>query len=114
KGLLKATKVLGARYGRLNIQFDEPFSLGDTLREAGAMAAWNEEENWVVPADEAQRRHATTRLAHRIVYGINRATAVTPTALAAAALLATGRRGITRRELLDQARFLLAHARSGG
>src|SRR5581483_97974 len=67
-----------------------------------------------VPADEAQRRHATTRLAHRIVYGINRATAVTPTALAAAALLATGRRGITRRELLDQARFLLAHARSGG
>src|SRR5439155_11035019 len=89
KGLLKATKVLGARYGRLNIQFDEPFSLGDTLREAGAMVAWNEEENWIVPAplDSPQRRHATLRLAHRIVYGINRETAVTPTALAAAALL---------------------------
>src|SRR5258708_35252894 len=78
------------------------------------MVAWNEEERWVVPADEGRRRHATLRLAHRVVYGINRATAVTPTALAASALLATGRRGITRRELLDQARFLLAHARSGG
>jgi glycerol-3-phosphate O-acyltransferase len=114
KGLLKATKVLGARYGRLNIQFDDPLPLGHTLREYGAMAAWDEDENVVVAAEEGAWRAATARVAHRIVYGINRVTAVTPTALAACALLATGRRGIVRRELLAQAEFLIERARGGG
>jgi glycerol-3-phosphate O-acyltransferase len=114
KGLLKATKVLGARYGRLNIQFDDPMPFGDTLREYGAMAAWDEGENVVVAAEESAYRAATLRLAHRIVWGINRVTAVTPTALTACALLATGRRGIVRRELLAQAEFLMERARVGG
>ena len=114
KGLLKATRVLRGNYGRLNIQFDEPFPLGATLRDAGAMVAWDEDQNVVVPADETLWRHATQRLAHRIVYGINRVTAVTPTALAAAALLATGRRGITRKELLEQAQFLMRWAQRVG
>jgi glycerol-3-phosphate O-acyltransferase len=114
KGLLKATRVLGAQYGRLNIQFDDPLPLGETLREYGAMAAWDEGENLVVPAEEAQWKAATTRLAHRIVYGINRVTAVTPTALTAAALLSTGKRGIVRRELLVQAKFLMERAHAVG
>ncbi|MDB4969819.1 MAG: Glycerol-3-phosphate acyltransferase [Myxococcales bacterium] len=114
KGLLKATRVLGARYGRLNIQFDDPLPLGPTLREYGAMAAWDEGENLVVPAEEEQWKAATMRLAHRVVYGINRVTAVTPTALTAAALLATGRRGIVRRELLAQAKFLMERAQAVG
>ena len=114
KGLIKATRVLGAQYGRLNIQFDDPLPLGHTLREYGAMAAWDEDENVVVPAEEQAWKQATQRLAHRIVYGINRVTAVTPTALTACALLATGRRGIVRRELLRQAGFLMERARAGG
>jgi glycerol-3-phosphate O-acyltransferase len=114
KGLLKATRVLGAQYGRLNIQFDDPLPLGPTLREYGALAAWDEGENLVVPAEEEHRRNATQRLAHRIVYGINRVTAVTPTALASCALLATGRRGIVRRDLLSQAKFLMERARATG
>src|SRR5262249_8422674 len=114
KGLLKATRVLGAQYGRLNIQFDDPLPLGDALREFGAIAAWDEESNVVVPAEEAQWKQATLRLAHRIVYGIDRVTAVTPTALAASALLATGKRGIVRRDLLAQARFLMDRARANG
>ncbi len=82
------------------------------MREYGALAAWDEEANVVVAAEEAQWKQATLRLAHRIVYGIDRVTAVTPTALAACALLATGRRGIVRRELLTQARFLMERARA--
>ncbi len=113
-GLLKATRVLGAQYGRLNIQFDDPLPLGEALREYGAIAAWDEETNVVVAAEEAQWKQATQRLAHRIVYGINRVTAVTPTALAACALLATGKRGIVRRDLLAQARFLIERARANG
>jgi glycerol-3-phosphate O-acyltransferase len=114
KGLLKATRVLGAQYGRLNIQFDDPLPLGETLREYGAMAAWDEEANVVVAAEEAQWKQATQRLAYRIVYGIDRVTAVTPTALTASALLATGKRGIMRKELLAQAEFLMARARANG
>jgi glycerol-3-phosphate O-acyltransferase len=114
RGLLSATRVLGESYGRLNIQFDEPVPLGAALREAGAFVAWDEEENVVVPADEGARRAATLRLAHRIVYGVNRCTALTPTALCASALLASGRRGIARRLLLDQTAFLLERARAVG
>ncbi|HEX9101657.1 MAG TPA: 1-acyl-sn-glycerol-3-phosphate acyltransferase, partial [Polyangia bacterium] len=65
KGLLKATRVLGAQYGRLNIQFDDPLPLGHTLREYGAMAAWDEGQNVVVPAEEWAWKAATARLAHR-------------------------------------------------
>jgi len=113
-GLLRATRVLRSNYGRLNIQFDEPFPLGATLRDDGAMVAWDEDENAVVAADEHARRLATQRLAHRIVFGINRATAVTPTALVAAALLGSGRPGVTRKELLENARFLMQRARAAG
>jgi glycerol-3-phosphate O-acyltransferase len=111
-GLLKATRVLWGEYGRLNIQFDEPFELGSALRSYGAMVAWD--DDMAIPASEEQRRHATQRLAHRIVYGINRVTAVTPTALAAAALLGSGRRGIARKTLLSSARFLMERARAVG
>lgn len=114
KGLLRATRVLKGNYGRLNIQFDEPFLLGSALREAGAMVAWDENQDVVVPAEEAATRLATVRLAHRIVYGINRVTAVTPTSLTAAALLCSGRRGQTRKQLLDEARFLVGRARAVG
>src|SRR5260370_25627144 len=78
------------------------------------MAAWAEAETLVMPAEEPQWKAATTRLAHRIVYGVNRVTAVTPTALTACALLATGKRGIVRKNLLGQAQFLMDRARIVG
>jgi glycerol-3-phosphate O-acyltransferase len=114
RGLLRATRVLRGNYGRLNIQFDEPFELGTQLRDDGALVAWDEEENVVVPSDGEARRRATERLAHRVVWGINHCTAVTPTALTAAALLASGRRGVARHELLEGASFLLGRARAAG
>jgi glycerol-3-phosphate O-acyltransferase len=113
-GLLKATRVLWGDYGRLNIQFDEPFELGPALRDYGAMVAWDEPAGVAIAADEEQRRAAVTRLAHRIVYGINHVTAVTPTALAAAALLGMGRRGIARKSLIAKAEFLIERARAAG
>jgi glycerol-3-phosphate O-acyltransferase len=114
RGLLKATKVLRGQYGRLNIQFDEPFPLVGALREYGALVAWDEDDNSIVPADEEARRLATLRLGHRIVYGINRVTAVTPTALTAATLLGSGKRGTSRRELVEHATFLMSIATAAG
>src|SRR5262249_55366447 len=90
-GLLGARKVLTRRYGRVDIQFDEPFDLIDALGE--------------VP-DDAALRAAVRRVSHRIMYGITRVTAVSPSALWAAALLAPGTRAVSR-EAADQAMALL-------
>ncbi|HEY3352783.1 MAG TPA: 1-acyl-sn-glycerol-3-phosphate acyltransferase [Polyangia bacterium] len=102
--LLRAGRVLGARYGRLDIEFEEPFDLAAALAEAGATPG----------ADEEARRTAVRRVAHRVVYGISRVTAVTPTALVAAALLASGRRGVTRDDLVATCGLLALRARRRG
>jgi glycerol-3-phosphate O-acyltransferase len=102
--LLRAGRVLGARYGRLDIEIDEPFELLPAVRAAGA------EEG----CDEATLKTAVRRVAHRIVYRISRVTAITPTALVAAALLASGRRGVTREDLIATCGLLAARARHYG
>jgi glycerol-3-phosphate O-acyltransferase len=112
RGLVGASRVLLGDYGRLNIQFDEPIAVGPALAELGALVAWD--ENQIVPAGEDARRAAVQRLGFRIVHGINRVTALTPTALMASVLLSSGRRTVARAMLIDGARFLLSRARAGG
>jgi glycerol-3-phosphate O-acyltransferase len=93
RGLLKTTRVLRGRYGRLNIQFGEILSLHD-IRQNGDPTADG-------PAlTPAKRRAVVTRLAHRVMAEINRATAVTPGAVVAAALLNHRRRGLSHGELV--------------
>jgi glycerol-3-phosphate O-acyltransferase len=93
RGLLKTTGVLRSRYGRLNIQFGEILSLHD-IRQNGDP---NAEPAALTPA---KRRAVVTRLAHRVMAEINRATAVTPGAVVAAALLNHRRRGLSHGELV--------------
>lgn len=114
RGLLGATGVLLSKYGQINIQFDEPIPLGPALREAGAIVSWDSDDSAVVAGDEGARRLATQRIGHRIVYGINRVTALTPPALVAAALLSPGKRGVERQELLRNAAFLFDEVRRQG
>jgi glycerol-3-phosphate O-acyltransferase len=102
--LLRAGRVLGARYGRLDIEFDDPFDLGAALVQAGAQSGSGPEV----------RRAAVRRIAYRIMCGIGRVTPVTPTALVAAALLARGRREVTREELLAACGLLAQRARLHG
>ncbi len=66
------------------------------------------------PADDAARAGECAKMAYRIVYGINRVTAVTPTSLAASALTASGKHGVTREALLDAARWCGARPRAAG
>ena len=114
RGLLGATGVLLSKYGQINIQFDEPIPLGPALRETGAIVSWETDDSVVVPAEESQRRLAVQRLSHRVVYGINRVTALTPPALVAASLLSPGKRGVERSELLRNAAFLFDEVRRAG
>ncbi|MBI5479786.1 MAG: 1-acyl-sn-glycerol-3-phosphate acyltransferase [Deltaproteobacteria bacterium] len=102
--LLRAGRVLGARYGRLDIEIDDPFELLSAIRAAGAAPG----------CDEETLKTAVRRVAHRIVYRISRVTAITPTSLVAAALLASGRRGITREDLIATCGLLAKRARHHG
>ena len=114
-GLLRARKVLGRRYGRLTVQFEEPISLrafaaerdSEQLRPAGvgdetaeARARGN------LAASGAARRSLVQALARRIAYGINRATTVTPAGLLATALLAHVRRGLGAEEVARRVELL--------
>jgi glycerol-3-phosphate O-acyltransferase len=102
--LLRAGSVLGARYGRLDIEIDEPFELLPAVRAAGATPG----------CDEETLKTAVRRVAHRIVYRIGRVTAITPTALVCASLLASGRRGVTREDLIATCGLLANRARNYG
>lgn len=102
--LLKARRVLRSRYGRIDMQVGELFSVADALAEAGAPRG----------ADESARRQAVRRLGHRVIYNMARATAVTPSALVASAALAGGGRALPRRELDRRIRWLADVARDAG
>ncbi|MDQ3031557.1 MAG: 1-acyl-sn-glycerol-3-phosphate acyltransferase [Myxococcota bacterium] len=116
-GLFAANKVLRSKYGRLYLQFGELMSFRGIVDEATALAGKNDRARGAAVDGEAsassqsfsppQRRALVQRIAHRVTYEINRATVVTPAALAASTLLANRRRGITHDHLLRQAQALL-------
>jgi glycerol-3-phosphate O-acyltransferase len=98
RGLLKTTNVLKGRYGRVNIQFGDILTLRDVRPNGnGATGTIEDMQKTMTPA---KRRSLVTRLAHRVMSEINRATAVTPGAVVAMALLNHPRPGMSDGELL--------------
>lgn len=104
--LLKIGGVLREKYGRANVEFGQILSL-DEMREAVGIANGAE-------VSPAKRRALVTRLAHRIMSEINRATLVTPGSLVATALLTHSRRGLPHAELVAQCARLTALVRRLG
>ncbi len=100
--LLKAPRVLTSRYGRLYVQFAEPISVDDYLDQYAIDRA---------RLDTPQMDALIARLGHRIIYDINRVSAVTPTALAATVLLNNTARHVDRQRLCQEAGFLLRFLR---
>ncbi len=96
--LLKTTRVLWSRYGRLYVNFGEPISCRAMLDEAGVAD---------LPSSDPRHIHFVQRLAYRVLQGINRVTVVTPSALVAAALLTHPKRGIRRSLLLARVGYFL-------
>lgn len=105
KGLLRTTRVLRSRYGRITLELGEISSL-DQLRAELGLA----DEGELSPA---QRRALVTRLGNRTMDEINRVTAVTPGALTALALLSHPRRGVAHEELVERARRFLVVLHEG-
>jgi glycerol-3-phosphate O-acyltransferase len=128
RGLLRARKVLGRRYGRLTVQFEEPISLrafaaqrlGDRARSltldevmppldapAGSGVAGDGGAGERGPeAARTSKRELVQALANRVAYGINRAITMTPVGLVAASLLAHVRRGLPAEEVARRVELL--------
>jgi glycerol-3-phosphate O-acyltransferase len=87
-----------SRYGRVYVDFDEPISLRVFAASRGFDIGGSEEAS----------KSLVTQLGHRIVYGINRVTRVTPTSIAALLLLARTRRGMAESDLYVRAEKWLA------
>jgi glycerol-3-phosphate O-acyltransferase len=97
RGLVAAAESALGRYGRLNVQF------GELLTVEGVMAELGESSGKMTPA---RRRALVARLAYRVMNEINRVTAITPSAIVAAALLTHGRRGISHADLIAACELL--------
>jgi glycerol-3-phosphate O-acyltransferase len=104
-GLFRAAESAHGRYGKLNVQFGELLTLDGVQKELGEAKR---------PETPAKRRALVTRLAYRVMNEINRVTAVTPSALVAAALLTHGKRGIPHGELVARCERLATILRGKG
>jgi len=102
--VLKASRVLTSRFGRLNFQVHPPYDLREALAELGATKE----------SDEQTRGAAINQLAFRVVREISQLSLVTPTALVSTALLVTGRRTVDRRIVDRISQWLLERLRSNG
>lgn len=99
--LLKTTRVLAHKYGRMRIQFADSLSIRALLEAEGAL------DRGAAPA---QVERAAKVIGYHIAAGINRAAVLTPTALLAAVLLTKVHRGIERDDLMLRVGYLLDSA----
>lgn len=104
--LLNSTKILRSRYGRLYIQFGDVLKFDDIVQDIVGIDAETGEPNRTVTPP--QRRALVQRVAYQITHEINRVTVATPAALVATALLTNRHRGIVEKDLVEQARTILA------
>ncbi len=99
--LLSTANVLRSRYGRVYVDFAEPLSLRTFAASRGV------DLDDAASEDKGERRTLVTQLGHRIIYGINEVTRVTPTSVAALLLLARHRRGLAEVDFHERADRLL-------
>lgn len=111
-GLLRSSRVLRSRYGRLYVQFGEVFDMRELLEEAAQLRDDPEGDLWKLKPKE--RRALIQRIAHRVTYEINRVTIVTPAALIATALMSHRKPGMSQTELAGRAGELLLALRRVG
>jgi glycerol-3-phosphate O-acyltransferase len=99
RGLFKARKILGRRWGSATIRFDEPISV--------AAAIGDTRERLVAEGSDDARRDFVAGLGNRIVERINACTDANATSVAAAVFLGAARQGLLRHELTARVQELV-------
>jgi glycerol-3-phosphate O-acyltransferase len=99
-GLLRSTKVLRSRYGRVHVQFAEPISVKEAAARRGLPQAMggDHEEAW---------HREIERLGYRVLNHVAMVASVTPTSVVATALLGHSGRGLAEGLLLKRARGIV-------
>lgn len=96
--LLKATKTINKRYGRVSIQFSEPFSI----------AKYFEERPLPLLEDQStDLRQAVEALGSHLTYHINRVSVVTSASVVALAALNYPSKGIPHDHMIEYTGFLM-------
>jgi glycerol-3-phosphate O-acyltransferase len=96
--LTSGPKVLRSRYGRVYVDFDEPISVREFASSRGI-----DVDQIAREGAERDKKQLTTQLGHRVVYGINHVTRVTPTSVVALILLSRTQLGLAQSALFDSA-----------
>lgn len=101
--LIKLLELLRFRFGALYVRVGEPLSLTAALAERGLQAS---------AVDSPARRSLIREVAYDIIYRINEITTATPSCVVSTALLASGRRGVTQKKLIDAVELALDYLKS--
>ncbi|MEL6546422.1 MAG: 1-acyl-sn-glycerol-3-phosphate acyltransferase, partial [Myxococcota bacterium] len=100
RGLLKTTSVLRSRYGRVHLQFGQPFALSELADEF-------ELPQDTSPEHDEKARALVEKLGFRINHDIARISTVSPTAAIATAILSHRGRGVAQSRLLRRAMAMI-------
>ncbi len=103
--LLKTGKILKKKYGRVYIQFGEAVSVRSFLATRSIK---------YTTLQPPEKKAVALTLAGQVAWEINKVTTVTPSALAATALLTHEKRGISSEELMDRVLLQLPMLRQAG
>jgi glycerol-3-phosphate O-acyltransferase len=96
--ILKATRVLASKYGRIYMRFAEPISAREFIRR------WGTDDDQGVRRLDAKN---IKRFGYTLVHGMNDASIVSPSSLVATVLLAHPRDAISRSQLVMRVGYLL-------
>ncbi len=103
RDLLGSAGVLKKKLGCVYVTFDEPISFLDFLKERGVVSC---------DIDEDNKKDIVKALAHRIVFGMNHCSMITPTSLIAIALLGSNRRTLSHFQLLWHIKKIIRYIKS--
>lgn len=112
KQLVKARKLLRARYGRIYVRFGEPLLLSEALSEAGLPSGPSGSGDRPLRSKDANA--LCTHIADKTLHSINRHTVVTAQGLVAAALLSSPAQGLSLKALGERVDIYLNYLLSQG
>ncbi len=98
--ILNALKILKKRYGKVFVTFDRPIEFKEFLAEQNFDPSL---------ATEEEKRRLVKVFAHKIVFGINRCSMITPTAVVVMALFGAKRRTLSKTLLVAYVNKILQH-----
>lgn len=97
-GVVKASRVLSSRYGRIYVTFEEPVRLSEWLAQRDVA---------LTGAELPLLRKSTESLAWSLMRRVQEATIITPSMMLATVLMSHGRRGMSALRLRDRVGFLV-------